>query len=104
MFNQQTIKDMDEKNALLDLQKDIQNYPEKIKKNKKFGIYLNPSADILKRRLYSKFTQLAQLKILSNESLEWMGDFAENGPYDDIRQFFQNHVWVNQFREMKKVK
>lgn len=104
MMNQQITKDMDENNALLNLQNDIKNYPQKIKKNKKFGISLNPSSDILKRRLYSKLTQLAKLKTLSKESLEWMGDFANNGPYEDIRQFFQNHDWVEQFRDMKKVK
>lgn len=94
-------KDINEKEALQKLEFDIQNYDKKLKRNKKFGIYLNPSSDILKRHLYSKFTQLAKIKTLSDDALEWMGDFATNGPYDDIRQFFQNHIWVEQFRNMK---
>lgn len=91
----------DEKEILYKLEVDLENYPQRIKNSKKFGIYLNPSSDILKRRVYSKFSQIAKRRPLSNEALEWMGDFAKNGPYDDIRQFFQNHLWVEQFREMK---
>jgi hypothetical protein len=94
-------KNGDEKEILKNIEIDIKNYDQKIKRNKKFGIYLNPSSDIIKRRAYSKLSQIAKRRQLSDESLQWLGDFATNGPYDDIRQFFQNHVWVEQFRNMK---
>lgn len=78
----------------------IEKCNENIQKAKKRGVNLRVSENQYKRRTYSHLSQLAKKKKLSEKSLEWLADFAKNGPYEDIREFFSNHAWVDQYRDL----
>jgi hypothetical protein len=102
-----------DKDLIDKLQIDIKRWPEVVERNKKFGIFINPDSNILKRRLYSKFVLLSKApetdiekkdnRELSMVALEWMADFAKNGPFDDIRQHLNNHTWVKRYQELKGI-
>jgi hypothetical protein len=89
-----------EEKILQNLEKDIEDYPNSIKKYKRFGTYLPTfSTDHLKKNVYIYFSQLANRKQLSDKTLCWMADFAQNSPYSDIKENFHNEGWVCQYRK-----
>lgn len=114
--NQTDMKNADankDQEILNKLEHDIQDWPKVVERNKKFGITLNSDSNILKRRTYSKFISLSKsnnpdgsknrdARELSPLALEWMGDFVKNGPYDDVRQFINNHTWIHEYRKLKE--
>lgn len=83
------------------LDDEINNWVKVVQRNKKKGIVLNNDYNIIKRRLYSKFVLKSKSQKLSNIALNWMGNFVENGPYPDLKNYVNNHHWVSQYREMK---
>jgi hypothetical protein len=91
-----------EEEVLRNLEKDLQNHSKAIEKSKQFGIQLPSNVHHLKKNVYLYFCNIARRKELSPLALKWMADFAENSPYEDVRQNYNNQAWVDQYRTLKR--
>lgn len=93
-----------EEQVLKNLEEDINNYPNSVQRNKRFGRTLPKSIDHLKKNVYLYFCQLARRKQLSRPTLTWMANFAQTSPYFDIKNSFKHEGWIKQFRELPEEK
>lgn len=91
-----------EEQIFKNLQQDLGKHSKVIEKSKKFGIRLPDFVNVINKNVYIYFSQLSNRKQLSGPTLEWMADFAQTSPYQDIRDNYHNQGWAEQYRKLKK--
>lgn len=96
--NLSNVTDQTEEKIFENLENDIAKHPSDVKRCKRFGIYISPNINILKKNVFMYFCQLANKKQLSTKTLNWMADFAQGSPYEDIRKNYHSQEWVSQYR------
>lgn len=93
-----------EEQILKNLDEDLVNFATSIERNKRFGRTIPRSIDHIKKNVYLYFCGLARRKQLSEKTLQWMANFAQNCPYPDIKNSHQHEGWIKQFRELSSGK